>query len=69
MPFNNPARTDGAVFYHWRRLADEGKEYPFAKFNKVSGGLINYLTHTEIVQNLSNDSNVPIAYLLKLSNY
>ena len=36
MPFTNPARTDGAVFYHWRRLADEGKDYPFAKFNKVS---------------------------------
>lgn len=35
MPFTNPARTDGAVFHHWRRLADEGKDYPFAKFNKV----------------------------------
>jgi DNA methyltransferase 1-associated protein 1 len=23
------------VFHHWRRAADEGKEYPFAKFNKV----------------------------------
>lgn len=35
VPFNNPARTDSAVFYHWRREMDEGKEYPFAKFNKV----------------------------------
>lgn len=35
MPFTNPARSDGAVFNHWRRIADEGKEYPFAKFNKV----------------------------------
>lgn len=35
MPFTNPARTDGAVFYHWRRPSDEQKEYPFAKFNKV----------------------------------
>lgn len=35
MPFSNPARTDGAVFHHWRRISDEGKEYPFAKFNKV----------------------------------
>ncbi|XP_046387769.1 DNA methyltransferase 1-associated protein 1 [Ischnura elegans] len=34
MPFTNPARKDGAVFHHWRRLADEGKEYPFAQFNK-----------------------------------
>ncbi|KAL1128959.1 hypothetical protein AAG570_013493 [Ranatra chinensis] len=34
MPFTNPARKDGAVFHHWRRIADEGKEYPFAKFNK-----------------------------------
>lgn len=35
MPFQNPARTDDAVFYHWRRVTDEAKEYPFAKFNKV----------------------------------
>lgn len=35
MPFTNPARKDGTVFYHWRRVADEGKEYPFAKFNKT----------------------------------
>ena len=26
---------DGAVFYHWRKVADEGKDYPFARFNKV----------------------------------
>lgn len=35
VPFINPARTDGAKLYHWRRAADEGKEYPFARFNKV----------------------------------
>lgn len=35
MPFTNPARKDGAIFYHWRRLADEGKDYPFARFNKA----------------------------------
>ena len=35
VPFINPARTDGAVLYHWRRAADEGKDYPFARFNKV----------------------------------
>lgn len=35
MPFTNPARKDNTVFYHWRRVADEGKEYPFAQFNKV----------------------------------
>ncbi|RXG58497.1 DNA methyltransferase 1-associated protein 1 [Armadillidium vulgare] len=34
MPFTNPARTDDAVFYHWRRVCDKGKEYPFATFNK-----------------------------------
>jgi len=34
MPFTNPARKDGAIFHHWRRAVDEGKEYPFAKFNK-----------------------------------
>lgn len=37
MPFTNPARKDGAMFYHWRRAAEEGKDYPFARFNKVSG--------------------------------
>ncbi|XP_005103965.1 DNA methyltransferase 1-associated protein 1 [Aplysia californica] len=35
MPFTNPARKDGAVFYHWGRVADEGKDYPFARFNKT----------------------------------
>lgn len=35
VPFVNPARTDGAILYHWRRVADEAKEYPFARFNKV----------------------------------
>ena len=35
MPFTNPARSDGAVFYHWRRSTEEGKDYPFSKFNKV----------------------------------
>lgn len=33
-PFINQARTDGAVFHHWRRVTDENAEYPFAKFNK-----------------------------------
>lgn len=35
MPFTNPARRDGAIFHHWRRAAEEGKDYPFARFNKV----------------------------------
>ncbi|XP_013418999.1 DNA methyltransferase 1-associated protein 1 isoform X2 [Lingula anatina] len=35
MPFTNPARKDGAIFNHWRRVADEGKDYPFARFNKT----------------------------------
>ncbi|XP_071952376.1 DNA methyltransferase 1-associated protein 1-like [Antedon mediterranea] len=34
MPFTNPARKDGFVFHHWRRVADEGKDYQFARFNK-----------------------------------
>lgn len=37
MPFTNPARRDGAIFHHWRRVAEEGKDYPFARFNKVGG--------------------------------
>lgn len=35
MPFTNPARKDGAMFFHWRRAAEEGKDYPFARFNKT----------------------------------
>ncbi|KAK2167151.1 hypothetical protein NP493_1289g00043 [Ridgeia piscesae] len=35
MPFTNPARQDGAIFHHWRRKADEGKDYPFGRFNKT----------------------------------
>ena len=34
IPFTNPARRDNLVLYHWRRQADEGKEYAFARFNK-----------------------------------
>ncbi|XP_050439076.1 DNA methyltransferase 1-associated protein 1-like [Adelges cooleyi] len=33
-PFVNPAREDGVCFYRWRKVADEGEVYPFAKFNK-----------------------------------
>lgn len=33
-PFTNPARTDGAVFHHWRRVTDADTEYPFAAFNR-----------------------------------
>lgn len=48
-PFKNPARTDGAIFHHWRRVADDQKEYPFAKFNKqlniVSYTINEYNTH------------------------
>ncbi|CAL1593619.1 unnamed protein product [Knipowitschia caucasica] len=35
MPFTNPARRDGAIFHHWRRAAEEGKDYAFARFNKT----------------------------------
>ena len=36
-PFMNPARSDSAIFYHWARVGEEGKAYPFAKYNdKVS---------------------------------
>ncbi|XP_071552164.1 DNA methyltransferase 1-associated protein 1 [Panulirus ornatus] len=43
MPFTNPARKDSAVFYHWRRVCDEGKEYPFAMFNKK----VDILTYSD----------------------
>lgn len=48
-PFVNPARSDGAVFHHWKRGTDEPKEYPFAKFNKQleipSYNMNEYNTH------------------------
>nr|CAG4640897.1 EOG090X076S [Eulimnadia texana] len=54
MPFTNPARKDGAVFHHWRRAADEGKEYPFAKFNK-SVNIVSY-NDSEYQQHLQSES-------------
>lgn len=53
MPFTNPARKDGAVFHHWRRVADEGKEYPFAKFNKQVP--VPSYTDTEYAQHLQSE--------------
>ena len=43
---------DGAIFHHWRRKADEGKDYPFGRFNKVM-----------TKRNLSNQ-NIPPGYRL-----
>ncbi|KAB7497463.1 DNA methyltransferase 1-associated protein 1 [Armadillidium nasatum] len=54
MPFTNPARTDDAVFYHWRRVCDKGKEYPFATFNKTKNMLNIFRKDTG--QNLDTDS-------------
>ncbi|XP_065343283.1 DNA methyltransferase 1-associated protein 1 [Cloeon dipterum] len=54
MPFTNPARTDGAAFHHWRRAADEGKEYPFAQFNKKVP--VPTYTDAEYQQHLNVDS-------------
>nr|CAG4643239.1 EOG090X076S [Ilyocryptus agilis] len=54
MPFTNPARKDGAIFYHWRRAMDEGKDYPFAKFNKQVH--ISTYTDQEYQQLLQLDS-------------
>jgi len=44
MAFTNPARRDGLVLHHWRRSQDEGKDYPFARFNKV----VEVPTYTEM---------------------
>lgn len=52
-PFTNPARTDTAVFHHWRRISDESKEYPFAKFNKQ----LNIPTYTMVEYNQHLKSN------------
>ncbi|KAF7266772.1 DNA methyltransferase 1 associated protein 1 isoform X3 [Rhynchophorus ferrugineus] len=54
MPFTNPARTDNATFYHWRRPSDEPKEYPFAKFNKKVD--VPTYTDVEYQQHLTCDS-------------
>ena len=29
-----PLPQDGLVLSHWRRVADEGQPYPYARFNK-----------------------------------
>merc|ERR1719189_3155487 len=44
MAFTNPARKDGLVLNHWRRVTEEGKDYPFARFNKV----VEVPTYTEM---------------------
>ena len=49
-PFTNPARSDKAIFHHWRRVADAGIEYPFAQFNRKVK--IPTYTSTEYVQHL-----------------
>ncbi|XP_064197785.1 DNA methyltransferase 1-associated protein 1-like [Anguilla rostrata] len=35
MPFTNSARRDGVVLYHWRLVTEEGKDYPWSKYNKT----------------------------------
>ena len=37
--FTNPSRSDNLKLFHWRRQADEGKEYPFAQFGKAKHGI------------------------------
>jgi len=53
-PFVNPARTDGTVLSHWRRVADEDKEYAFAKFNKKAD-VVSFTEH-EYHRHLQADS-------------
>ncbi|KAK6179185.1 hypothetical protein SNE40_011603 [Patella caerulea] len=54
MPFTNPARKDGTVFYHYRRVADEGKDYPFSRFNKTVD--VPTYTDLEYQQHLHDDN-------------
>lgn len=69
-PFTNPARTDTAVFHHWRRISDEPKEYPFAKFNKQLN--IPTYTMTEYNQHLKSNqakwSKAQTDHLFDLAN-
>ncbi|KAI1288071.1 DNA methyltransferase 1-associated protein 1 [Halotydeus destructor] len=53
MPFVNPGRSDGFKLHHWRRIADENKEYPFAKF-AVAVNIASY-TESEYQQHLETE--------------
>ncbi|XP_040570054.1 DNA methyltransferase 1-associated protein 1 [Lepeophtheirus salmonis] len=53
MKFVNPARNDGLILRHWRRAADEGKDYPFSRFNKKLE--IPMYTDLEYQNHLSSD--------------
>ncbi|XP_061436051.1 DNA methyltransferase 1-associated protein 1 [Lethenteron reissneri] len=52
-PFTHPARTDGAVFHHWRRATDQPSEYPFARFNKSVQ--VPVFTEQEYASHLQHD--------------
>jgi len=52
MPFSNPARKDALQLHHWRRATEEGKDYPFARFNKVCE-VANY-TEVEYTRHLTD---------------
>ncbi|ELU18095.1 hypothetical protein CAPTEDRAFT_174434 [Capitella teleta] len=68
MPFTNPARKDGAVFHHWRRVADEGVDYPFARFNKSVD--IPTFSDVEYHQHLHDEgwTRAETDHLLELAN-
>lgn len=63
VPFTNPARSDGAVFHHWKRTTDEAKDYPFAKFNKVFMKLNKNATYLNY-RHISMESDTLILDLL-----
>lgn len=54
MEFVNPARKDNCRLFHWRRVLDAGKEYPFAKFNKSV--VVASYTDQEYIQYLQVDN-------------
>ena len=63
MAFTNPARKDGLVLNHWRRVTEEGKDYPFARFNKVkdnhlNGGCVQFSTFEYQVCEVANYTEV-----------
>ena len=47
-------RKDGLVLNHWRRVTEEGKDYPFARFNKICE-VANY-TEVEYNRYLENQA-------------
>lgn len=52
-PFKNKARKDDLMLSHWVKAGDEKKDYPFAKFNKLSR--IPVYSRDDYLRNLTDE--------------